>query len=221
MTAPPPAPSAPPDPLAEIAGLAKALKERAYDLGAIRYGERDRGRDTGPDKKRMDAAEAALLSAVKALVEERDALRGVVAAGTYPKALAAERARAERLGEALREVLASAVPHPVEHPTMFRAWERARAALSPSSADAPGEFTPAGREARDSSECAAVVMYRHGRDEWCRATPPGERNPCCTLKAGHRTDEHIAEGEGGILGRWPAAPPAPRSDAPTTSNEEP
>jgi hypothetical protein len=43
--------------------------------------------------------------------------------------------RAEALEKALREVLDSAVPHPVEHPTMTRAWDRARRALSGAGAE--------------------------------------------------------------------------------------
>lgn len=37
--------------------------------------------------------------------------------------------RVERLEAALRRVLASASPHPTEHPAMFVAWQEARAAL--------------------------------------------------------------------------------------------
>jgi hypothetical protein len=69
-----PAPPAPER--AEIERLAKELRESAYDLGAIRYDPRSRGRDTGPDKKRMDKAEAAVLAAfdraLAAMREERD-----------------------------------------------------------------------------------------------------------------------------------------------------
>ena len=37
--------------------------------------------------------------------------------------------RMQRLEESLRDVLKSAVPHPVEHPTMWTAWRKAEAML--------------------------------------------------------------------------------------------
>jgi hypothetical protein len=55
------------------------LRENAYDLGAIRYDPRSRGRDTGPDKKRMDKAEAAVLAAFDRALADQDGLRERVA----------------------------------------------------------------------------------------------------------------------------------------------
>lgn len=40
------------------------------------------------------------------------------------------RAEVERLREALTDVLASAFPHPKEHPTMYAAWKKAQDALT-------------------------------------------------------------------------------------------
>ena len=45
-------------------------------------------------------------------------------------ALSSALRREEVLREALETMLKSAVPHPVEHPTMTAAWKTARAALS-------------------------------------------------------------------------------------------
>jgi hypothetical protein len=54
----------------ELSKAIGALRDRAYDLGSIRYDPRERGRDAGPDKKRMDAAAAALESAILAALRE-------------------------------------------------------------------------------------------------------------------------------------------------------
>lgn len=45
------------------------------------------------------------------------------------------RARVAQLEGAIRKMLDSAVPHPVEHPTMTAAWESARATLTGSTTD--------------------------------------------------------------------------------------
>jgi hypothetical protein len=54
----------------DVERLAKDLRARAYDLGAVRYDPRTYARSNEAEKTRMDAAYAALLSAVDLLVAE-------------------------------------------------------------------------------------------------------------------------------------------------------
>jgi hypothetical protein len=76
----------------------------------------------------------ALLAEVERLTAERDAARtqrdeAVQALRVASNDANAAEAEVERLRGVIRTMIASAVPHPIEHPTMTQAWADARAVL--------------------------------------------------------------------------------------------
>lgn len=99
-------------------------------------------------------------------------------------------ARIAQLEEEIRKMLASAVPHPVEHPTMTAAWESAQATLSGSSTDwlegVKREVTePLARQLRDAIEKLRGTMARNARlVEVLRDAPLHDVDCATTLHGG-------------------------------------
>lgn len=115
--------------------------------------------------KRAEVAESALKAeqeAHRATKAEVDAWRDTPARILYENMRAkftAAEARASRLAAALEKVLASATPHPVEHPSMTKAWTEARAALADSAAEAP-RLEKAHRHEKRGGHCPACEAKR-------------------------------------------------------------